>query len=241
MLTVLLGQDVNKRLEKQNELISRFQNKNYEIIEMTDASFDFLLLKEIAGSAGLFGGQKACLIKGLEEDKEKLEEFFEDIKVISDSNTEFVLSVSKLTAPYVKKIEKAEARIVETGDTKKEKTYEAFNVFNLTDAFSARNRSQTWALYRSAIDAGLDPRELAGKFFWATKTMIVSKNSGNAKESGLHEFVYKKAKSNAGNFKDGELEKISYELTKVFHDSMIESYDLEVALEALVLRMLAKQ
>lgn len=241
MLTVLVGQDTDKRLIKQNEILSRYEKNNYEVLEMSDSSFDISLLKEIGASSGLFGGQKACIIKGLDDTKEKLEEFFESITLFAESDTEYLLSVSKLLAPFIKKAEKAGAKIVEIKSEQKDKKYETFNIFNLTDAFSSRNRSQTWALYRSAIQAGLDPRELAGKFFWATKTMLVAKNSRNAKESGLHEFVYKKSISSSANFKEGELEKISFELVKLFHDSMINGYDLELALESLLLRTLAKK
>ena len=240
MLTVLVGQDTDKRLAKQNELLSRFEKGEYEILEMNDTSYDLVLLKEIAGNSGLFGRKKACIIKGLDEDKEKLEEFFSEISFFADSDAEYVLSVSKLTAPFIKKAEKAGARIVETGDSKKEKTYDTFNVFNLTDAFSARNRSQTWALYRSAIAGGIDPREIAGKFFWATKTMMIAENSRSAKESGLHEFVYKKSRASATNFKEGELARIADGLTKLFHESMIQGFDLEMALESFLLTALSK-
>lgn len=240
MLTIIVGSHIDKRLAKQNELILNFKKKDTRVVEITDANYNLESLKESAGSSGLFGDKTAYIVKGIDERKEEIENFFEHVSLFVDSQTEYVLSVSKLTAPFLKKAEKFGAKIISSGDEVKEKKYDEFNIFNLTDAFSSRNRSQTWALYLSALSSGIDSRELAGKFFWATKTMMLAKNSKNAKESGLHEFVYTKSKKNASNFKEGELENISYEITKLFHDSMVEGFPLEVALESFILKSLAK-
>jgi hypothetical protein len=87
----------------------------------------------------------------------------------------------------------------------------------------------------------VEPREIAGKIFWATKNMLIAKKTSGAGESGINPFVYQKAKTGSKNFSDNELEKIAVDLTTLFHESMLSGIEFEPALEALLLRSLEKK
>ena len=70
--------------------------------------------------------------------------------------------------------------------------------------------------------------------------MLVAESAKTAGESGLNPFVYQKAKAGAAKFRPGELAKMAEDLAVMFHESLVSGLDMETALEAFILRALAK-
>ena len=205
----------------------------------SDVSFDADAFRTMADNVSLFDGVGVHVVLGI-GDVADLREAFEDIaETLVASPEVFILSENAVPAAFVKRM-KAAGVEPEVFDKKAEKKADAFNSFALTDAFAAKNRSQTWALYRTAIGAGIEPRELHGKLFWAAKSMLLAKKSKTAEDVGIHPYAYGKAKASAQGFAEGELEKILTKLTVLVHESMLSGIDLETALEAFILKTLVR-
>ncbi len=241
MLTVLVGNDSAKRGKHLSALLLPYQKNGTDIQPFTDINFDPIVFRNIAESMSLFGGTSVITLSGIGDIADLRDELEKILPILAESPHEFIISEMSLPAPFLKKAQ-SKGGVVEKFDLpEKIKKAEAFNSFALTDAFSERKRSVAWALYRKAIDLGVEPRELAGKIFWATKNMMIAKKTAGAGESGINPFVYSKAKEGSKHFADGELEKIAVELTTLFHESMLSGIDFEPALEALLLRSLEKR
>ena len=240
MLTVLVGTDTKSRQKRLELLLATAEKSGAEVRAYTDVSFDADALRGLAGSSSLFGGTFAVVVSGIGDVAEKRDEFEKLIPVFADSPHRFILAENALLAPFLKKVTSKGGVIEEFAGAAKAKKAEAFNMFALTDAFSDRNRSLTWALYRKALETGADPRELHGKLFWVVKSMLAAKASKTAGESGLNPFVYQKAKAGSQRFHDGELERIAVELTIMFHEALVSGIDIETAMESFILKVLAK-
>ena len=239
MLIVLTGGDTVRRQKRLEALLAPERANGADIQAYSDVAFDADTIRSLAENPSLFGQKVVCVISGLGDMAEKREQFEDIAEGLAASQELFILSETSLPAGFMKRM-KAIGIEPEVFEQKAAKKPMAFNVFALTDAYSARNRSQSWALYRSAIEAGIEPRELHGKFFWIVKTMLLAKHSSTAEEVGIHPFAYGKAKTAAKNFGGGELEAIMTELCVLVHESMLSGVDLETALEAFVLRSLGK-
>jgi hypothetical protein len=240
MLTVLVGTDTKARAKRLEALLVLAQKGGAETRAYSDVSFDAAALRELSGSASLFGGTFAVVVAGIGDVADKRDEFEKLIPALVDSEHRFILSENALLAPFLKKVTAKKGVIEEFSAPAKAKKAEAFNMFALTDAFGDRNRSLTWALYRKAIETGADARELHGKIFWAVKAMLAARSAKTAGESGLNPFVYQKAKAGSMRFRDGELERIAIELTTMFHEALVSGIDMETALESFILKVLAK-
>jgi DNA polymerase III delta subunit len=241
MLTVLVGTDRARKAARLEALTSACQKKGMDIVSYNDVSFTADEVAASAGNTSLFGGKTMTVLSGITDVAETRNELEKIIPTLCESENEFILVENHLLAPFLKVVKKYEGQIEEFEEKFKTKKQEAFNIFTLTDAFSARNRSQCWALYRSALSAGIEPRELAGKIFWAVKNMLITEKTASAQEAGLHPFVYQKAKESAKNFREGELQSYVGELAILFHEALVSGKDLETSLEAFLLRSLEKQ
>lgn len=231
MLTILVGENTSDRTKRLEEFLSKAE----DVRRYDDITFEPENLRVLSGSVSLFGGALSVSISHVEEDS--LEGL---LPGFVESPHAFFISLEKMSAPLIKKLEKAGATVETFKEATKKKKEEVFNVFSLTDAFSARDLKKTWGLYRVAIGKGLEPRELHSRIFWAIKTMIVAGDSSSPKESGLHPFVHQKSKKAAENFKEGELKSAALSMARLFHESMTGGKDMEALLEGFILRTLSK-
>ncbi len=93
-----------------------------------------------------------------------------------------------------------------------------FNIFALTDAIGARNKREAWMLYQKALADGMVSEEIFFKVFWQVKNMLLASRTRSAEETDMKAYPYSKAKGYLRNFKPGELEKLSEELIRGYHD-----------------------
>lgn len=240
MLTILVGTDTTRRAVRLDALTLAAKKKGAEVRSYSDIDFDPEEMRALGGSVSLFGGSFVVVLSNIADTTERRESLEKIIPALVESTHEFILSESSLLAPFLKKATTKGATVETFDSAAKTKKAEVFNTFLLTDAFSDRNRSLAWSLYRKAIDLGVEPRELHGKLFWAVKTLLIAGGAASVTASGLNPFVYQKAKRSASNFAPGELSQIATELTVLFHEALVSGIDLETALEAFLLRALAK-
>ncbi len=239
MLTFLLGTDTKSRDARLATYQTASTKKGAQIRIYTDVSFDCEEILVLAKTPSLFGDSFFVMIRGIADDASRLNEFENIMPELVSSAHTFIFVDTVVSTSFLKKIQKLAVVVESFDEKKKEKKPEVFNVFLLTDAFSNRKRTQAWALYRHALALGLEPRELHSKLFWAVKTLLVARQSTNAIEAGLHPFVFGKSKKSSELFKKGELEQITIELAKIFHETQFGAYDLETKLESFILRALA--
>lgn len=241
MLTVLVGNDSVKRKKRFEALLLPFRKNGVDVQSFTDVNFDVNVFRTLAESMSLFGGTSVTTLTGICDIAELRDEFEKIIPLLAESPNQFIICENNFLSPFLQKVQKKGGVVEKFELAEKNKKEEVFNSFLLTDAFSARTRSSAWGLYRKAIELGVEPREIAGKLFWATKNMLIARKTNGAGESGINPFVYQKAKMGGRNFSDAELEKIAIDLTTLFHESMLTGIEFEPALEALLLRSLEKK
>jgi hypothetical protein len=112
-----------------------------------------------------------------------------------------------------------------------------FNVFSLTDALGKRDKKTLWVQFHKARRAGKEPEELHGILFWQVKSMILASSHANAKEAGMKDFPFKKAKEFAGNYTNEELFDLSEKLVTYFHEARRGQGDIATNLERCILEM----
>lgn len=117
------------------------------------------------------------------------------------------------------------------------KSSSAFNIFALTNAIGARNKREAWMLYRKALASGMVPEEVFYKLVWQVKTMLVASRTRSVAETDMKPYPYDKAKRNLKNFKPGELEQISENLVKSYHELRRGHEDAETMVEKALLNL----
>jgi DNA polymerase III delta subunit len=133
--------------------------------------------------------------------------------------------------------EKVEVKEEEEGDVVGPKARPEFNVFALTDAIGSRNKREAWVLYHKALASGLVPEELFYKVQWQVKTMLLATKTKTAEEADMKSYPYSKAKGFLKNFKPGELEKLSEDLVRGYHEVRRGNEETETFVEKTLLSL----
>lgn len=110
-----------------------------------------------------------------------------------------------------------------------------FNIFALTDAIGSRNKREAWVLYHKALASGMVPEEVFYKLVWQIKTMMLASKTRSPEEADMKSFPYNKAKGFLRNFKPGELEKISENLVRGYHEVRRGNEETETFVEKTLL------
>ena len=82
---------------------------------------------------------------------------------------------------------KAEVRVFDLPKEKKEK----FDNFLIANAFTNKDKLNTWIYFRQSIDLGVSLEEINGVLFWKIKDMILKKNFNKFKDEQLKYFIEK--------------------------------------------------
>ncbi|HBB56757.1 TPA: hypothetical protein DEW47_01305 [Patescibacteria group bacterium] len=117
----------------------------------------------------------------------------------------------------------------------------AYNPFAICDAFAEKNKMKAWIIYHQALRQGVSAEEVFFKIAWQIKNLLLVKglqkfgSPNMEKSSGLHPFVFKKTLRAAQNFTEGELEKYSYEMLKIYHEERRGRAELSVEFEKMLI------
>lgn len=133
--------------------------------------------------------------------------------------------------------EKVEVKKEEESELIGPKARAEFNIFALTDAIGSRNKREAWVLYHKALASGMVPEEVFYKVQWQVKTMLLAGKTKSAEEADMKSFPYSKAKGFLKNFKPGELEKISENLVRGYHEIRRGNEDSETFVEKTLLKL----
>jgi len=241
MLYVFYGTDVAKSAEKARSLVASLQAKKPDAayVRIDSDSWDPAALESHLGGQGLFSNKYIVFLDRIADDADARESLIAFAPTMKESTNIFVWLEGKGNAELKKTIEKCADKAVVSdkpvasgfpgaagGSDKAE-----FNIFALADAVGARNSLKAWAIYRSAVDAGLEPESVIGTLFWQAKSMVAAARCATAAEAGLSPFVFSKAKSAAKNYSPVELRSMMTDLISIYHDSHRGLVDGELAIE----------
>ena len=110
-----------------------------------------------------------------------------------------------------------------------------FNIFSITDAFTARNKNRAWGLYQEALMAGINAEEILWKLIWSINNLLLVKNTKDASKLKMKPFPLTKAKNSAKTFSDSELKSLSTNLNDLYHTTFLGTDEFEFGLEKIIL------
>ena len=197
--------EIRKFLENKKLLNSTDETHLIDPASWTEESVNALI-----ETRGLFTDKEVFFVDHVISELEP--PILKDAKLLANSGNLIVFLENEPTKT-TEKLEKSAVHVFKAPARKEEKP---FNVFSLTDALFEKDKKKLWLLYQRALLENLDPEfDVHRIFFWGVKMLALAKKYGSAISAGISPFVYGKAKKGAGNFKEGDIEKISQELTHV--------------------------
>lgn len=229
MLYVLTGNDSDKIRKRVAEIA-----KGADVTRFGEGGLPFSSVPEHLGAPSLFSKKSALVLVSPFEDAEAKDAIVQNLKAFFESETVVVITEAHIDAATSKKVDKyAQA---ESFELKKIPEAPQANVFALADAFAKGDRKKAWVLYRQFIENGSAPEEIHGTLSWQARAMVLASKTKSADEAGLKPFAYTKAKSAAARFTPGEVENLSRELVRLYHQSRMGAGSLEDLLEMFLLK-----
>ncbi|MDR3557992.1 MAG: hypothetical protein P4L61_00515 [Candidatus Pacebacteria bacterium] len=242
MIYLLHGADTDKSRLKMHELADSLKKKKPDAayFKMDAEHWNQAELEEYCGGQGLFENKFIIVLDHLMDDEDIVPVLLEQIEVIAASPNVFIVLEGKLDKDSLKKFEKNAEKVQEFEETSAQKmatasSKERFNVFSLAEALGKRDRRNLWVLYRRALLENISPEEIHGTLFWQAKSIALARQAKSAKEAGIKEFPFSKAKAYASNFSEKESSELLSRLIHISHDSRRGLSDISLALEELAL------
>jgi len=234
MIYVFFGTDREGIIKKTEGLMKSIFVKNPDLAyERFDTdNFDIGKLRDLSESQSLFGNKTAVILDQILEENQ---EVFESLSHLNASQNIFIIRENKILKPELKKLEKYTEKIEEINEKVGKK--ESFNIFTLGDAIGERNKKNAWVLYQKGIFSGLAPEQLFWTVVGQVRNMLTALKTKNAAESGLHPFVYGKAKGFLRNYKEKELIELSERLVVGYHKARRGEGEIETLLEKTLLSL----
>lgn len=233
MVNVYYGNDVVKTRQAALAAVARIVDaQDVTVHKIESGQFSVGGLADILGATSLFGGSELYLLDTPSEDAVYYEALLKVLPEMVVSPNYFIIMEGTILAPERKKFEKAGVEMAEfkkTADT-------PFNVWAMADALASRDKKSLWVQLTDAKRAGLSAEEIIGTLWWQLKTLRMAGLTKNATEAGMKDFPYNKAKRVLNNFKVGEVEMMSRNLLRIYHDGHGGVRDIDEGLEEWVLR-----
>lgn len=233
MLHVFYGNGAVAVRQKAFAFLAEQESSGMKLERIDADAYVSGICADIAQSVSLFGGKTIYLLDTPSADVAFYEEVTGMLEAFKASaNMIVIIEAALLAAP--KRLFAKYADSIEVVETKKE---ERFNAFAMADSLSKKDKKTLWLQLQEAKQAGLSAEEIIGTLWWQLKTLRLAKLTKNAGEAGMKDFPYNKAKRSLGNFKAGELEKLSQSLLTLYHDGHLGKVDIDLALEAWTLSL----
>ncbi len=238
MLYIFCGNQ-NQSLNKARGLVDSLRTKRPDAtyIEVNSDNWSDSVIEENIGGQGLFSSKYIIFLNRVGDKKEILEKVTESLDTMKESDNIFILHEGKVDAETKRLFEKKADKAIFIDEKEKNDTKKDFNIFSLADAIGSRDNIKAWSIYREAVRNGLELESVLGTMFWQVKSMILSFEASSASEAGLNPFVYSKAKRTVNNYKKEELNSMSVELLKIYHEGHRGVIDLELGIERFLLQI----
>lgn len=235
MIYLFYGTDTEKAREKAHALMDALVAKKPDalVFKLDAETWSRSEMEGLLGSEGLFQKSNIVFLNRVLENEEAEEYVLGALAELEASPNMFIVLEGGLTKAVIGKFEKKASKVQEFATAAKAK--KEFNAFAMADALGNRDKKNLWSLYEEALFEGKPVEEIHGLLFWQLKSMLQAKNSGSAEDAGLKPFVYSKSLRFARNFKEGELERLSSDFVRAYHDSRRGLVDFETELERVIL------
>lgn len=230
MLYIFSGKDFKKRQEKLNSFLQKHKNN---VLSFDEIGFSIENFVSLLRNQDIFGDSPIYLFEDVLSGFKN--EIFSFLKEINDSEKIFIFNEQEIDKILIEKINKISKNVYlfDSADGKKEK----FNIFSITDSFGERDKKKTWILLQKAIQNNVSSEEIVNILIWQVKNLLITKESGDIKKTGLSPFVFKKSKKYSENFKLEELADYSRKLVSFFHENHL-GLDINQNLELFILKNL---
>lgn len=238
MLYLFSGTDLEKSRAKFHKLTLDLRAKRPEagVFSFDAESFDEGAFGELLGAGVLFGSRALVLMNRVCENKEAAAIVLLNVERMADSDNVFFVLETELLAAERKKFEKYAKEVYE--HTLKEKAEKKKGdsplLYAFCDALGNRSARDAWTVFMQAGEEGIVPEQLFYKSTWQLKNMAIA-HSTDPVASGLHSYVYGKAKRAAQNYDPGEIAAFHRNLVRLYHEARRGTHDFGIALERLVL------
>lgn len=233
MLWLILGKDKNKR----DSFIKK--ELGVHVAQRLDSfTWEDDYVRGFIESNSLFGNEENVLIfDTISENESAYKLLLELTPQIRDSKKKFFIIENDLSEEDEEIFKKEKINIVDYREEKKafkKWENEKYNSFALPDAVGRKSAKDAWIEYEKARMALGTPEELHARVWGKVRDMIAA-NYGSVEESGLHPFVYKKAKADLKNWNEESLNKFIELLIDVYHESRMGVVELDIGMEKLLL------
>ncbi len=233
MLHLFYGNDTITVRQKAHDFTAAEEKKGMKVEHIEVENYVEGVFSDIVGAVSLFGEKTLYIIDTLSGKTEMYDALIENLEAFASSDNTFVVIEGALLAPQKKKFQKH----AETMEEYKAVATELFNVFSMADSLARKDKKTLWLQLQDARHTGLKTEAIIGTLWWQLKSMRLAKATNNAKEAGMKDFSYNKAKRALSIFKDGELETLSKSLLTVYHDGHLGKVDTDIALERWMLTL----
>ncbi|MFA5022888.1 MAG: hypothetical protein WC385_01265 [Candidatus Paceibacterota bacterium] len=254
MLILIHGNDEIKSRAKYNALAQSLLAKNPKasLFKLNAENFKIETLEELTKGQGLFYQKfivEADNLFSNEEKKEIGEQARVWLKPMAESENIFILLENPSTSfdKAQDKTPRASDKILEEIKKLSTKTQEfskpqnlfsaknGFNIFSITDAFTARNKNRAWALYQEAMMAGISSEEILWKLIWSVNNLLLVKKTKDASKLKMKPYPLTKATNAAKTFSNEELAKLSAGFLDLYHNTYLGTDEFEFELEKILL------
>ena len=235
MYFLFLGHDISQLLKKRNGMLSNLLEKKpgSEVVKISPDNWDISRFESLIGALSLFENKCIVLTSFILEDRDRAEQVMPILGNVADSENAFMFLEKEIHPDILKVVRKDAQEVIVTEELSRPES--KFNVFALADALGLRDKKTLWVLYQRALREGISGEQLHGTFFWQIKMMVLAGVAKSAKEAGVSEFPFNKARRYLKNFSRQELESFSSALVNIYHDSHRGLYELDSALERFIL------
>ncbi|MDQ5883640.1 MAG: hypothetical protein QG654_554 [Patescibacteria group bacterium] len=237
MLYIYSGKNFENKKKAFESDLKRFSV--YDKVFMDENSFGLSEFENYIESRSLFGNKTAVILDSVLENDENRLKIFKKIKEIETSENVFFFIESNLTKTDLKSIEKKVKNINFFDVTNKKE--EKFNIFALTDAFSRKDKKQTWVLLQKALKNNVPAMDIANILIWSIKNLILVKgktgSDADIKKTGLNPFVFKKTVPASKLWEENSLKKALKDIVFLYHDDR-RGENLSTDLELFILKSL---
>ncbi len=224
MLFVFVGENP-ERANQAQKIINEEIKKGNLLASFSDASWQKESALAYSGGADMFGSKYVVHLSRISENINGLEFLQNDSKILSNSETVYVVEENELSKELKNILEVVGAKITEIKKVK-ENFFGGLTAFQLVDSYNLRDKKNSWIIFNKLIGVGNSAEEIAGAMIWNFKNLALyfsvennSKTKPKADDLGMKPFVFTKVASAAKNFTAKEVATKAFELSSALHRS----------------------
>lgn len=233
MLRVFCGSDTLGVRKRALAYMDNVASEGVVPLRIEGENYENGMVAQVLGNVSLFGEATVCLLDTPSLSKEMLEQVTVLLPALAASGHQFIIIESAPLAAYKKALQSSAQNFEEV----KQAALTLRNPFVMADALAARDKKTLWIQLQHLLRAGLRAEEIVGTLWWQLKSMRIAAATKNATEAGMKDFTYNKAKRALSKYTMTEIETLSHDLLRLYHEGHETDGDMEIGLERWVLRV----